>query len=337
MRFKITDSDYDELWQAAIATGKMAKHAQRDEWKISGNHQLGQESIWKLVLRPDLFITVWEFTAITNFDLKFRHPDCLPLLFSFQLSGKLAELTSGIHDDYCLSNAGDSYFLSVAGTQEIERYIAGENIICLDIWIAPDYLRALTAADINSLPAIIRPLIERDVVPPLYQSTGSLTLAMRTTLQQILNCPLQGVMKRIYLESKALELIALQLTELARDEQQPVRVTSQRQTDCDLIYHARDLLIDNLDHPPSLSDLATQVNLSDFTLKRRFRETFGTTVFGYLHQYRMEQARNLLTDSQMTITGVAQAIGYTNISAFGRAFRKQFGICPRQYLKDRSV
>jgi hypothetical protein len=75
MRFKITDSDYDELWQAAISTGKMAKHTQRDEWKILGNHQLGQESIWKLVLRPDLFITVWEFTAITNFELKFRHPD----------------------------------------------------------------------------------------------------------------------------------------------------------------------------------------------------------------------------------------------------------------------
>jgi len=85
-----------------------------------------------------------------------------------------------------------------------------------------------------------------------------------------------------------------------------------------------------MDSPPTLTDLARQVGINDCTLKRRFRQVFGTTVFGYLHNYRMEQARTLLLENQLTIAAIAHRVGYNNLCAFSTAFRKKFGMSPRE-------
>jgi len=45
----------------------------------------------------------------------------------------------------------------------------------------------------------------------------------------------------------------------------------------------------------------------------------------------MEKAQQLLLQSQLTIAGVAQAIGYTSQSRFCDAFKRQYGLTPRSY------
>ncbi|MEI1374667.1 MULTISPECIES: helix-turn-helix domain-containing protein [unclassified Nostoc] len=73
------------------------------------------------------------------------------------------------------------------------------------------------------------------------------------------------------------------------------------------------------------------MGINECTLKRGF---IGTTVFGYLHDYRMEQARQLLLSRQMKIEQVAQKVGYANRSRFASAFRKKYGVNPKAYQKQ---
>jgi AraC family transcriptional regulator, transcriptional activator of the genes for pyochelin and ferripyochelin receptors len=63
-------------------------------------------------------------------------------------------------------------------------------------------------------------------------------------------------------------------------------------------------------------------------LKQGFRQLFGTTMFGYLHDYRMEMARNLLLEGNMSITTVANTVGYSHLRHFSAAFKRKFGITP---------
>ena len=129
---------------------------------------------------------------------------------------------------------------------------------------------------------------------------------MQVCLHQILNCPYQGATKIIYLESKALELIAMRLQEVfSEDESQHSVSKVIRANDIERIYHAKEILRCNFENPPSLPELARKVGLNQRKLKQGFRACFGTTAFGYLHDYRMEQARLLLTDTQMGVTQVA--------------------------------
>ncbi|WP_238393438.1 helix-turn-helix transcriptional regulator [Myxacorys almedinensis] len=84
-------------------------------------------------------------------------------------------------------------------------------------------------------------------------------------------------------------------------------------------------------NPPSLLALARQVGLNDCKLKQGFQQVFHTTAFGYLRHYRMERARQLLMDSEVSIEQVAKMVGYSDRSRFAAAFRKEFGVNPKTY------
>lgn len=111
-----------------------------------------------------------------------------------------------------------------------------------------------------------------------------------------------------------------------------VRFSSLRRDDIERLHHAKDILISNLENPPSLLDLAQQVGLSDRKLKQGFRQVFNTTVFGYLHDYRMEKARQLLQEDTMTIAEVSYTVGFANRGYFAEAFKRKFGVNPSAYL-----
>jgi AraC-like DNA-binding protein len=105
--------------------------------------------------------------------------------------------------------------------------------------------------------------------------------------------------------------------------------------DLDRLHQAKEILLQDLENPPSLLELAQQVGLNDYKLKSGFRQVFGTTVFGYLHRHRMQQAYFLLQTCDLSVTEVADRVGYTSLSAFSTAFKKFFGISPNS-VKTRS-
>ncbi|MEM1369543.1 MAG: AraC family transcriptional regulator, partial [Cyanobacteria bacterium P01_H01_bin.15] len=84
----------------------------------------------------------------------------------------------------------------------------------------------------------------------------------------------------------------------------------------------------------SLIELARLAGINDCKLKLGFRQVFGTTVFGYLHDCRMERSRQLLDAGEMTVAEAAQSVGYVNRSHFAIAFRKKFGLNPSIYRRQ---
>lgn len=103
---------------------------------------------------------------------------------------------------------------------------------------------------------------------------------------------------------------------------------SLARSDLERLERARRLLLDRIDSPPSLRDLARHVGLNEVKLKVGFRTAFGNSVFGYLRVERMELARRLLVQRGLSVTEVALRVGYANPSKFAGAFRKHFGFMP---------
>jgi len=163
-----------------------------------------------------------------------------------------------------------------------------------------------------------------------YESLGSLAPNVQLVLQQILNCPYTGSIHQIYLEGKALELIALQSDRFLQFEQPRSRHLLKR-SDIERIYQAKELVTQQLDNPPSLLDLSRAVGLNDCTLKRGFRQVFGTTVFGYVRQQRLIKARQFLQDTEMSVAEVTCLVGYTHPGHFAAAFKREFGVSPKAF------
>lgn len=158
-----------------------------------------------------------------------------------------------------------------------------------------------------------------------------MTPSVRFLTQQIFNCPYQGITKRIYLQAKVLELIALQISPILTGGDL-TQASPLKSDTIARIHHAKQIILSCLENPPSLIELAALVGVSDRTLRRGFRELFGITVFGYLTQKRMEKAEQFLRGTNMTVAEVANLVGYTHLGHFAAAFKRRYGITPRECL-----
>ncbi len=93
---------------------------------------------------------------------------------------------------------------------------------------------------------------------------------------------------------------------------------------------ARDFVIGNLDRELTIGLIAREVGCSASTLQRHFKTHFGMTVFDFIRQKRLEAARTALADDGIPISHAAHLAGYNNISSFTTAFRRAYGVTPKQ-------
>lgn len=85
--------------------------------------------------------------------------------------------------------------------------------------------------------------------------------------------------------------------------------------------------------PIKTRDVARHVALSEYHFARLFKAAFDVTVHQYALRLRLAEARRLLEASEASVTEIALSIGYSSLSAFIHAFRRQFGQTPTSYRK----
>ncbi|MGJ1499422.1 helix-turn-helix transcriptional regulator [Sphingobacterium spiritivorum] len=159
----------------------------------------------------------------------------------------------------------------------------------------------------------------------LQKHNNLINLEMLQIIQEIINCDRKGIFKRMFLEAKVIELLLLQLEQMNSGNSLH---SSLKKSDIEKIYAVREFILEHIDQTYSLTDLARIVGTNDFLLKKGFKELFGTTVFGFWNDTKMEQAHKMIREQHMNISEVADAVGYKNPQHFTVAFKRRFGIAP---------
>ena len=154
-------------------------------------------------------------------------------------------------------------------------------------------------------------------------------LPMQQAIDAILKCKYQQGLKKMFLFSKAIEILVLQ-AEAFNCLQPRKKAIVRTDFDRDSIHYAKEYLVQHIDTPPSLSELARLAGLNEYKLKHGFKEMYQTTVFGYLAEKRLELARDYLSDPNKSVTDIADLLGYSSIQHFSYAFKKKFGHSPMQ-------
>lgn len=156
-----------------------------------------------------------------------------------------------------------------------------------------------------------------------------ITSRMRMVMEDVRQCRFQGGLKKLFLQSKAIELLALQCeqTETEKFSGKPAAYKVSA-GDLEKLYYARDLLLQHLQQPLSLEQLSRKAGLNEFKLKSGFKAVFDNTVFGYLNDRRLELARELILAGRQTMAVIAEEAGYSSPQHFSTAFRKKFGMSP---------
>lgn len=330
MALSFSTNNLSEMFAEAQQQTGAACWANPDESLYTLDKPFGRLAYRHIHLREGLELSISRLDLRENLRVIQKTEDYSTLELSFCMTG---EFQGRYHAPSMPQSAGPgkNFVSLLQGDIDFTNdYSARHPISVLTINVAPSRLGELMPNRLD-YQALGETVSIQTAQAEIFGTIGWTTPTMLAAIQQILSCPYQGKIKQIYLESKVLELIALKLEQVRQRELHHAAKTELKSDDLHRLYRAREILLADIEHPPSILELAKQVSINDFKLKRGFRQVFGTTVFGCLYDYRMERAKQLLDTQSLQVAQIAQTVGYANPSQFAAAFKRKFGVSPKVY------
>lgn len=170
-----------------------------------------------------------------------------------------------------------------------------------------------------------------DNVAKKFYDNKPLNPAMAVVLSQMLQAKVHDSIRALYFKGKIYELLSLYFNKGGDEdiESCPFLVD---EVQVGKIHLAKKIVLDRMASPPSLTELATEIGLNTKKLKEGFKQLYGQTVFSYLLDHKMEEARRMLDSQQHNVNEVGLKLGYSTSSHFIAAFKKKYGTTPKKYL-----
>ncbi len=247
-----------------------------------------------------------------------------------------------IHISFCLEKEAEFVF---AGGHYRKKLAQGssfiiynpQNALFLNIVLPPGGRIVIFHIDIQRMHKLFLPedenlhFLSRENIDKKFYNEKEIIPSVYSVLEQIyfLNSPENT--KSLFIKAKGLELLSLYFgtTENKSYESCPFLYD---ENNVEKIRNARQILQYRMLNPPSLKELALEIGLNEYQLKVGFKNIYGSPVFQYLNDYKLEKAKTMLYTGKYKVNEAAYQIGYSNPSHFIAAFKKKFGFTPKKFL-----
>ncbi|MBI5165975.1 MAG: helix-turn-helix transcriptional regulator [Magnetospirillum sp.] len=153
------------------------------------------------------------------------------------------------------------------------------------------------------------------------------SLQIRRIAEEIRASPYAGAARALYIQGKLLELLALSLAQAVTGAGENEVLRNERRW----VMEARAVLMADLADPPALEELARRIGTSPRKMNAAFRRFCGMTAFGWLADWRLTHARDLLIENHVPVKEIASTLGYGHVNNFINAFSRKFGISPARF------
>ena len=307
-------------------------HPNGREYYWSCPSHMGQGSMYMINLRPDLALAMGSCCFSSPLAYSYDNEESC-VIFGFSLSGGLSttiqhRLSPG---SFRYLEQGCCVLSYLPRWKGVSCHQPNKPLTGVQILVRHDLFNSLLdhnycriPGDLNEMATNKCPYLKSMAMPP----------AVQIIVRQLLSCSLQGPMRTMYFEGKALELVSMGLSLFAPPKQKNKTPSPIRISDMDAVVRTRELICRRFKNPPALQELAKTVGLQHTRLNQCFREVYGTTIFNYVKELRLTHAKNLLDQGRINVTDAAFEVGYASPSHFSKVFKSQFGTDPSTYLRQ---
>ncbi len=245
------------------------------------------------------------------------------LILGSMLAGRGVMALEGC-DEQTWREDGRTYLLSP--TERRVRY----DIAADDGWRTIALRLETEALDLlgsdGNLPEVMRNVLEGRVDD--LADVAAISGPLRAVSHMLLSMPYERSMRRLFRQAKVLELLAHLFDRFETEDDRGTLAAGELAR----VRKARERLLADLREPPDLETLALDVGLTAKRLNRGFRSLYGTTVFNYLRDARLDAARAALQGgTPLSLKQLAWELGYGQVTNFVTAFRRRFGVPPGAY------
>ncbi|WP_338872797.1 AraC family transcriptional regulator [Spirosoma sp. SC4-14] len=204
------------------------------------------------------------------------------------------------------------------------RFPAHQHIHYVVVAITPPRLKELLA--VNNPNSVLQTVTGSGNSFLFFESMAAET---KLLLKNMAAVDMNDGLSNFYMQIKVQELLYLVFHKLS------LRESTAHQTinsaDVERLLYVRNEILSDLSVPPVIRELAQVAAMSETKLKQLFKQTFGTSIYNYYQQARMEEAAFLLKQGKHSVGEVGYELGFSNLSHFSRLFEKHYGLNPKRY------
>jgi AraC-like DNA-binding protein len=299
----------------------------------------------RIVLAQDEGKGYWEFTRIRNEcyvviqNYAYREPrvelmggDGL-IQFNFRLAG---DLTLGVSRQQPIRLTGPSLFVwqQPLGLEVPEWTAPNAHEHSVSISTRPEFLVKSFFSSSVEAPKALQAFLNGSGSQVNFLHLP-LTPEMFGLATKVIDNQKHGPVSLVYVEALAFELLCEAVTQFDNVAAVVQEHFSARQLRC--LNVARDLLSRQFAPPPTIRQIARTAGLAETILTRDFKAAFGETLFDFSLRCRMQHALKLLRSEHIPIVQVGEAVGYRHQASFATAFRRHFGMRPKDVRRTRRL
>ncbi|XCF05629.1 AraC family transcriptional regulator [Tamlana crocina] len=264
----------------------------------------------------DVSITINNFTFYQNFKF-YNDLEVNGLYLSFLVKGDMIIQINSQKEEtpYDEKESFMAYVGTVNGTFKFYKNQLFKEI---KIRVGNDFLKKHGLNDISEF----KQITEENLIIPITDEV----LSVIENLQQEHG---RGLVKRLHLGAKVIEVIALQLENYKNLKLKDNAQSNQKYIK--KLFLLKQFLKANLNQNYAITELANEIGLSENILKSEFKRTFNCTVNQYFLEQKMEKAKSLLQNTDSPIYEISETVGYKNATHFSAAFKRFYNETPKNY------
>jgi len=203
------------------------------------------------------------------------------------------------------------------------------NAKLFEIYVKPTLLKNLLGIEFENSFRKLKEAILNSNSFVLWDKSKFIPPHIRSKINEIIQCPYKGEIRKTYLESKLTVLmidflLGRQTSKLSKNN---VKLLN---SDYLALVKVEAYIRNHLKEPLKILDLAEIAGFNATKLKRDFKKVYGMPVFKYITALRMELAKSLIIQDGASIAHAAFEVGYANPQHFTTAFKRTMGYLPSE-------
>ncbi|MBW2962384.1 helix-turn-helix domain-containing protein [Mesonia aestuariivivens] len=170
----------------------------------------------------------------------------------------------------------------------------------------------------------------------LFYYQGNYSLQTADIIKEINTDLFSDFLRALKLESKALDILAVQVEQYADDLKLNKNQSVIRKNEIEKIIHLTEKISSELYTPYTVQQLADSIGININKLQEGFKYLYNDTVNNYIQALRLEKAKDYLLETDFSIAEITDKIGLTNPSYFSKVFKEKYKITPNQYRRSKT-
>ena len=284
----------------------------------------------------DWGISLLDYNVYFNDDVEivYKITEETPIEFLFVSKGNLKYSNSDDGNYVELERFQNVIISNEIDSKNVYFFPSKVNVQLNVIQVITDEYRKKKNNNIGSLQDTLLSIFrgQSDELP--YKHLGGFNLKIASVINDLNSTEGSGILKSLSIEGQLNLILAMQIAEHKKFINKEVLPDSLSKIDIKKIHEASNYIVDNVSKDVSIKTLSQMFGISPKKLQSGFKLLYSKSVNEYIRQIKLEIGRDLIKNTELSISEIVYSIGYRSRSYFSKIFYEKYDILPTDYRES---